>query len=365
MRRLCKSLLLVFAILAFSGYEAYACFVQGREPFWNMFGSKKMELTVDFSGYYNKPVDGHPNAGFWKPANLTCHDFFSFKDIKPGDFGEGTISLHLKYQDSWECLIIRPTENDDRSSNEPELLVDVKDNPKDHWDGELAQNMNLRIWADTCAVSPAKPGDNIYQENCDRLISSGPFPLTTFKFPLADSANKNVFTGKIESIKHDKNYFIGADWELPSGVGNIVQTDTYKADITFFAEQADGNGGFLCANTNDKEPDKCLDGATQNCYSGPERTQGEGVCRSGTETCFRGNWGSCIGEVLPGKEVCGDGIDNDCNGKIDEAGCIPPPCTKDSQCDDHNSKTGDQCVKGVCEHIQKNNFWDLCWLKKC
>lgn len=352
-KRLSKSLIIVLAILTFGGYEAYACFVQGKEPIWNTFAKKKLELTIDFSGYYNKLVDGHPNAGHWKPQDLSCQDFFHFDDVKPGDFGEGTISLHLKNQDAWGCAIIRPTENNDHGSSEPELLVDAKDNSKDQWDGELAQNLNLRVWADICAVSPAKPGDNIFQPNCDKILYDKAAPLNSLKLVLADSANQNVFTGKTESIKHDKDYYLGADWNVPSVVGNIIQTDTYKADVTFYTEQAEGNDGFKCADINDKDPNKCVDGASRSCYYGDPATRGVGICTGGTETCAHGDWGKCIGEIQPDKEICADGIDNNCDGKVDESVCV---CQKNSQCDDKNAKTDDLCIAGTCVNKQKSIF---------
>jgi len=52
----------------------------------------------------------------------------------------------------------------------------------------------------------------------------------------------------------------------------------------------------------------------QTCYSGDMRQAGIGLCRMGTRTCSAGSWGSCTGEVLPTAEICGDGIDQDCTG---------------------------------------------------
>lgn len=60
----------------------------------------------------------------------------------------------------------------------------------------------------------------------------------------------------------------------------------------------------------------CIPEATQPCYTGPMDTLGVGLCKGGTQTCAADgkSWGKCEGEVLPGTETCGNGIDEDCNG---------------------------------------------------
>ncbi|MBI5516285.1 MAG: hypothetical protein HY909_21040 [Deltaproteobacteria bacterium] len=70
----------------------------------------------------------------------------------------------------------------------------------------------------------------------------------------------------------------------------------------------------------------CTVGMTRACYSGPAGTRRVGVCRDGTQACeARGGmsaWATgCAGEVLPGPmELCGNGLDDNCNGAVDE-GC--------------------------------------------
>lgn len=68
----------------------------------------------------------------------------------------------------------------------------------------------------------------------------------------------------------------------------------------------------------------CTPGKKQTCnYQGDPATENVGPCRPGIRTCNEdGTWGKCEGEVLPaneiGDELCNDGIDNDCNGVVDD-----------------------------------------------
>ncbi len=69
----------------------------------------------------------------------------------------------------------------------------------------------------------------------------------------------------------------------------------------------------------DASPPACTPGATQACYTGAPGTAGVGPCVGGTQTCDSGgNWGPCAGEVIPKGETCGNGVDENCNGMVDE-----------------------------------------------
>jgi len=73
----------------------------------------------------------------------------------------------------------------------------------------------------------------------------------------------------------------------------------------------------------DPETGKCKPGKTRQCeYQGPEGTEGVGPCKAAVSTCKEdGTWGKCEGAVEPilenTNELCSNGIDDDCDGEVD------------------------------------------------
>lgn len=119
-----------------------------------------------------------------------------------------------------------------------------------------------------------------------------------------------------ESEVHDGENNDGNNGELPddesgSDGGNSGTSDGEPADDSDYDDLIDPETG------------NCKPGKTRQCeYQGPEGSEGVGPCKAAISTCKEdGSWGKCEGEVLPvyesGEELCTDGIDNDCDGKID------------------------------------------------
>jgi hypothetical protein len=92
-------------------------------------------------------------------------------------------------------------------------------------------------------------------------------------------------------------------------------------------------------------PCSCTPGASEACYTGPIGTQDVGPCVGGTHTCDATGtyWGPCVGQVIPVKEVCGDGIDQDCNNLVD----LLPDVDGDgwSECDGDCCETAVDCTE--------------------
>jgi hypothetical protein len=92
--------------------------------------------------------------------------------------------------------------------------------------------------------------------------------------------------------------------------------------------------GEVCDLDEGKCGPPCLFGDTRPCFSGPADSDGVGACQAGVNLCTpEGRWDLwCEGEVVPGAEDCGNGIDDDCDGTVDDSDADGDgfgPCSND------------------------------------
>jgi len=117
-----------------------------------------------------------------------------------------------------------------------------------------------------------------------------------------------------------KTWYIDADGD---GYGGTETTQACSA-----AGQYTATSGGDC---NDEDAEVFPGGAAESCvpevYSGKEAFWNQGACKIGVTGCAEdGSWGACNDAVVPIPEVCGDEIDNNCDGITDEEGACATSC---------------------------------------
>jgi predicted ribosomally synthesized peptide with SipW-like signal peptide len=106
-------------VAAFAVGVSSAFFCDAETSRDNTFQAGELDLKIDNTSYYNGVLWPDTTWSFDEDMKL----FFNFLDLKPGDYGEDTISLHVQ-NDACVCMSITKTADDDVTCTEPELLDD-------------------------------------------------------------------------------------------------------------------------------------------------------------------------------------------------------------------------------------------------
>ncbi|MCA9361846.1 SipW-dependent-type signal peptide-containing protein [Candidatus Kaiserbacteria bacterium] len=283
MQRIILSLAVIGVVIGSVTFGATNAFFSDTETSTaNVFMAGAIDLKVDNESYYNGLLN--PDTS-WSETDLTVERFFDFNDVKPNDYGEDTISLHVETNDAYLCANVTLTSNNDNGCTEPEGLPEGTDttcgDPGEE-QGELADLVNFIWWADD--------GDNVLEDD-ETVISSGNFGQlgvgNSYPLALADS-DENIWTGVGGPVPGNETLYIAKAWcfgdiapapidqdgendlMTPAGdndddgdptpgqptdggitcdgsfLGNESQTDSLTADVQFEAVQARHNDSFQC-----------------------------------------------------------------------------------------------------------------------
>ena len=135
---------------------------------------------------------------------------------------------------------------------------------------------------------------------------------------VCSSAGKCVSENSAEDGSQD------GDSEFPDGE-NGLQDGSSSHDGEASADDSEST------LADDPFASDCTPGKTRKCeYQGPDGSENVGPGKAAISTCQDdGTWGNCEGEVLPvyeaGKELCTNGIDDDCDGVVDN-GTVEGAC---------------------------------------
>ncbi len=268
------AVILAAAALIIGG--TFAFFSDTETSTGNTLVAGAIDLKIDNESYViDYLVDGAvnptgqlvPNSNTsWVLSDLTIEKFFNFEDLKPGDYGEDTISLHVENNDAYLCAAARITADLDNDITEPEDEVSGanNDNNDGTTDGDLDSQVNIAFWGDD--------GDNVFEVG-ENVFLQGPISGLgqAGKIALADSTT-NIW-GPVAPVPGASTQYIGKEWcfgtltpsPVAAGTGgpiargtgftcsgaasidNIAQTDSVVGDLQFYAVQSRNNSTFTCA----------------------------------------------------------------------------------------------------------------------
>jgi len=243
-KKILISLAMIAAVAAVVVGATTAYFSDVETSTGNTFTAGTIDLTVDSNCTYNGAQSGECGVWSLRDLNPTADKFFNFTDVKPGDYGENTVSLHVENNEAYACLNVSPLVNNDNTCTEPEKIAEGGQTcGTDPGAGELAQNLQFFAWNDLNGNNIWETGEsplfsNIYGPASD-VLSGRTYPLGIL--PGGQTKYIGIYwcAGNITV----GTYTLSCDG---SAMGNNVQSDSMSADISFDVAQVRNNPNFVC-----------------------------------------------------------------------------------------------------------------------
>lgn len=206
-------------------------------------GTGALDLTIDNKTFYNGTLQ--PTLS-WSLKNLVPSNdkFFNFSDVKPGDTGTTTMSIHLKNSSAYVCLDFKNLKDEENGINEPESHLDNTNG------GELSNELEFFSWYDD--------GDNAFEIGEKPLFGTSTqmasVVMASTTYALSDYLNGPAFP-----VNQTK--YIGITWcagnltvNLATAkitcdatvMGNEAQTDSMSVDISIRAVSSTQQPTFTC-----------------------------------------------------------------------------------------------------------------------
>jgi hypothetical protein len=206
-------------------------------------GTGALDLKINNKTFYNGALQ--PTLS-WTLKNLVPSNdkFFNFSDVKPGDTGTTTMSIHLKNSSAYVCLDFKNLKDEENGINEPESELDNTNS------GELSSEIEFFSWYDD--------GDNAFEVGEKPLFGTSTqmasVIMASTTYALSDYLNGPAFP-----VNQTK--YIGITWCAgnltvnlatakitcdATAMGNEAQTDSMSVDVSIRAVSSTQQPKFTC-----------------------------------------------------------------------------------------------------------------------
>ena len=120
MKKILKSLFVVAVVSGVVVLGARAFFSDTETSTGNVLEAGSIDLMIDNHSWYYGPEGLVEREDLsWDLKNLTVERFFNHYDLKPGDWGEDTISIHVDSNPAWVCADVVLTESSENQRLDP------------------------------------------------------------------------------------------------------------------------------------------------------------------------------------------------------------------------------------------------------
>ncbi|WP_396275463.1 SipW-dependent-type signal peptide-containing protein [Halodesulfurarchaeum sp. HSR-GB] len=228
----------------------------GEITSWTVFdGETETEIDLDLEEPLWVCTDCGIDSGEELPEDVFTSDLYpdqehliEFADLKPGDKGEVTFSLHLCDNPGYIWMNGQLVSASENGVTEPEAAAEGEEEDV----VELLDKVEVTLWYDTDCDNELGGEEEIIAEGIslrdalDALSQNGGLgiPLDGDRSTAFDELEDAADSENRDPFENSTTQCIGFEWELPGEeVGNEIQTDSAVFDLGFYTEQARHNDG--------------------------------------------------------------------------------------------------------------------------